>query len=167
MPTMEPDLAQPPPAPKFHVSSASPALIERARQLYAAYTANAHNLNYQGKPCPPWDELGESVQSHWCATALSDAPSSICARFQVYSITSYGMPVYATADRLQADVVLRPGDSTKNVEWSRYTPNGEIRMTVTAPDTIHWFMENLGKEVDVLLGPKGALPGHPEFAKIS
>lgn len=162
---MEPGRTPPPPAPKFHVSSASPALIERARQLYTAYTANAHNLNHQGKPCPPWDELGESVQSHWCATALLGSPGSICARFVVYAVTSYGMPVYATADRLQADVVLRPGDSTKNVEWSRYTPNSEIRMSVTMPAVIAWFTENLGKEVDILIGPQGALPGHPEFAK--
>lgn len=76
----------------------------------------------------------------------------ISARFQVYAITHTGT---------HADVVLRAGAS--NVAWSKYTPNGEIRMSLTAPSAISFFVERIGKEVDILLGVAGALPGHPEF----
>lgn len=78
----------------------------------------------------------------------------ISARFQVYAITHTGT---------HADVVLRPGASTANVAWSKYTPSGEIRMSLTAPSAISFFVERIGKEVDILLGAAGALPGHPEF----
>lgn len=60
-----------PPEPKFHVRNAGPMLVDAARRLYAAYTDNAHNLNYQGLPCPAWGDLGDSVRSHWCAVAGS------------------------------------------------------------------------------------------------
>ena len=80
----------------------------------------------------------------------------ISARFLVCSITSY-------AGYSQVDVLLKPGASTANVAWSKYTPNGEIRMSVTLPETIAWFTARLGQEVDILMGDAGSLPGHPEF----
>lgn len=41
-----------------------------ARSMYEAYLANSDGLNYEGKPCPKWEELTPAVRSHWCAAAL-------------------------------------------------------------------------------------------------
>lgn len=41
-----------------------------ARALYESYVANSGWLNYEGKPCPPWELLSTAVRSHWCAVAL-------------------------------------------------------------------------------------------------
>lgn len=40
-----------------------------ARMLYAAYTRNSGNKNYQGLPCPTWEDLPHNIKSHWCAVA--------------------------------------------------------------------------------------------------
>jgi hypothetical protein len=40
-----------------------------ARTLYEAYTANSGNLNYQGLPCPKWDDLPQAIRDHWCAVS--------------------------------------------------------------------------------------------------
>lgn len=40
-----------------------------ARAMYEAYTASSGGLNYQGKPCPKWDELPEAICKHWHAAA--------------------------------------------------------------------------------------------------
>lgn len=40
-----------------------------ARELYEVYIANSDGLNYQGLPCPTWDDLPEEVRAHWCAVA--------------------------------------------------------------------------------------------------
>ncbi len=42
-----------------------------ARVLYEAYITNSHGLAWNGLPCPPWDKLGDSVRSHWAATAIA------------------------------------------------------------------------------------------------
>jgi hypothetical protein len=42
----------------------------RARDLYATYCASSGGLNYQGLPCPAWDELPEEVRGHWYTVAL-------------------------------------------------------------------------------------------------
>lgn len=54
------------PDPKINVHDMSPATVANARRLYEAYNANSGWLNYQGKPCPPWAELPEAIQSNWC-----------------------------------------------------------------------------------------------------
>lgn len=45
-------------------------VLEIAQAFYAAYTANSDNLNYEGKQCPPWEQLTTAVRSHWCAVAI-------------------------------------------------------------------------------------------------
>ena len=42
----------------------------RARDLYATYCASSGGKNFQGHPCPAWDELPEPVRGHWVAVAL-------------------------------------------------------------------------------------------------
>lgn len=51
-------------------SDQPPSVIADARELYAAYTANSDNLNYEGKQCPAWEQLTPAVRSHWCAVVL-------------------------------------------------------------------------------------------------
>lgn len=41
-----------------------------ARDLYAVYCASADGKNYQGLPCPAWDDLTEAVRGHWTTVAL-------------------------------------------------------------------------------------------------
>lgn len=38
-----------------------------AREAYARYTATTNNLNYQGLPCPAFDDLGDKIKEAWCA----------------------------------------------------------------------------------------------------
>lgn len=40
-----------------------------ARDLYATYNASTGGKNYQGLPCPNWQDLGVKVQRAWRATA--------------------------------------------------------------------------------------------------
>jgi hypothetical protein len=44
---------------------------DTAKLLYEAYIANSEGLNYQGLPCPQWDDLTPAVRSHWCASAIA------------------------------------------------------------------------------------------------
>ena len=43
--------------------------VALARKLYKAYTDSSGGLNYQGKPCPPWDDLTDPIRKHWTAAA--------------------------------------------------------------------------------------------------
>lgn len=57
--------------PKVDEATASPDDRDIAERLYAAYTANSDNLNYQGLACPAWADLTPAVRSHWCAVAIA------------------------------------------------------------------------------------------------
>jgi hypothetical protein len=64
------DLGEPPATLKtWKAIDAKIDAEKRAIRMYAAYTASSGGLNYQGKPCPKWDELPPAIQSHWCAAA--------------------------------------------------------------------------------------------------
>jgi hypothetical protein len=39
-----------------------------ARTAYEAYLLSSGGLNYQGKPCPTWDELPQAIRDHWIAS---------------------------------------------------------------------------------------------------
>jgi uncharacterized protein YecT (DUF1311 family) len=43
--------------------------ITLARIAYAAYGQTTSYKNYQGKPMPNWDDLGEPIQRAWIAAA--------------------------------------------------------------------------------------------------
>ncbi len=40
-----------------------------ARAMYEAYTRSSGGLNWQGKPCPKWDDLPAEICGHWQAAA--------------------------------------------------------------------------------------------------
>lgn len=40
-----------------------------ARDYYAIYCASSGGKNFQGNPCPKWDELPEAVRGHWKTVA--------------------------------------------------------------------------------------------------
>lgn len=42
-----------------------------AREAYDAYVRNAGGLNYEGKPCPKWEDLTPAVRGHWCAAVIA------------------------------------------------------------------------------------------------
>ena len=49
-------------------------LAHDAEMLYNAYNAGGDpapaTLNYQGKPCPAWDDLPENIQNKWKSVTL-------------------------------------------------------------------------------------------------
>lgn len=45
-----------------------------ARKLYKVYTDSSGGLNYQGKPCPMFDDLPPAIQGHWEAVAIATMP---------------------------------------------------------------------------------------------
>lgn len=51
----------------------------------------------------------------------------------------------------QAEVVMVPvtRKTEDNIEWSRYTPTGEMRFTVTQESAIVWFLLHQGEDVDL------------------
>lgn len=42
---------------------------ELARAAYEAYIENSGGLNYQGLPCPTWENLTEAIRGHWTVAA--------------------------------------------------------------------------------------------------
>ena len=53
---------------------------EPAAKLYAAYnragTSDTAGLNYQGRPCPVWEDLPENIRVKWRAAAEKAAKLS-------------------------------------------------------------------------------------------
>lgn len=76
---------------------------------------------------------------------------AIKARFWVAELTLHGNTGNQT-------VVLKPvvrstgqpGDG-QNIDWSKFTPSGEFRMTVTAEGAQQWFQDRLGKDISITL----------------
>ena len=48
----------------------NPGVLRRARDFYATYCASSDGKNYQGLPCPDWDNLTDAVRGHWYTVAL-------------------------------------------------------------------------------------------------
>ncbi len=70
------------------------------------------------------------------------------ARFYV---SGYQMQAYdpeAVAVTLQA---VSRGEHNK--DWAKYTPSGQITMTIKNPGAASWFTERLGQEVAVTFAP--------------
>lgn len=75
---------------------------------------------------------------------------SVAARFWVQSVKKTA----ASNNEVSREVILAPvirqgagGDG--NVQWSKYTPSGEIRMVVTNDDAGEWFDGRIGKDVAI------------------
>jgi hypothetical protein len=45
-----------------------------ARAAYERYMTSCEGLNYEGKPCPKWDDLTDAVRKHWAAAVDSRTP---------------------------------------------------------------------------------------------
>lgn len=48
----------------------NPNVLRRARDFYSVYCMSSDGKNYQGLPCPAWDDLTPAVRGHWYTVAL-------------------------------------------------------------------------------------------------
>lgn len=100
------------------------------RDFYAVYCASSGGKNFQGNPCPAWDDLPEAVRGHWSVVAhrafewVHDAvkvpaesldglpdPLAALATYQSYAGPSAPVPAKAAAraamkERLLAEAAL-------------------------------------------------------------
>lgn len=150
-----------PPAPKFHISAAGSSLVALAQRLYAAYTENSGNLNYRGEQCPAWDDLGDAVRSHWCATAARSLTFEFrdiahpkvgnwCQHCGASDLVgaAHGKPptmiakfeVFGSHRNLHEDgstasvqLSMTAAVGPNNETWAKMTPCGQLSMTITNP----------------------------------
>jgi hypothetical protein len=64
----------------------------------------------------------------------------------------YVREVHLFAQEGNSKVILSPISGSKgdeNAQWSKYTPSGEITMSVTNPDATMWFMVRRGKPLAI------------------
>lgn len=71
-------------------------------------------------------------------------PAMVRARFWVREIAKYG-----NTDNVKVTLAPVTRSTSDNVEWSKYTPSGEITLQVTAEGAQRWFEERLGKDVAI------------------
>ena len=69
---------------------------------------------------------------------------AVSARFWVREFTRYG-----NTDNIK--VLLSPvtRSTPDNVEWSKYSPAGEIWLSVTAEGAQDWFASRLGQDIAI------------------
>ena len=72
---------------------------------------------------------------------------SIKARFFVREITKFG-----NTDNVLIKLSATIKGSEDNKDWAKYTPSGNIEMSVTNPPAIAWFEDRLGKDVSLTFG---------------
>lgn len=70
---------------------------------------------------------------------------AVKARFWVRELTKHGNTSQITA--VLAPVTRKQGHD--NVDWSQYTPSGEIRLAVTTAGAQRWFEDRLGKDIAI------------------
>lgn len=68
----------------------------------------------------------------------------IKARFWVREVTKFG-----NTDNVQVKLAATIKGSDDNKDWSKYTPSGEIIMSITNPTASQWFEDRLGKDVSL------------------
>ena len=82
----------------------------------------------------------------------------VAAKFWVQKVTK----TKASAETVSREVILAPSlrKSDDNVQWSKYTPAGEIRLVITADGAGEWFEEHLGQDIDITfeLSPNQVIP---------
>lgn len=71
---------------------------------------------------------------------------AVAARFWVQSVKKT-----KGSDHIVREVVLAPvvRATDDNICWSKYTPSGNITMSVTAEAAGEWFEERLGKDIAI------------------
>lgn len=68
----------------------------------------------------------------------------INARFFVTEVTKYG-----TTDNVTVKLRAAVRGSEDNKDWAKYTPSGELTMSVNNPTAAAWFEERLGRDVAI------------------
>jgi hypothetical protein len=72
---------------------------------------------------------------------------AVAARFYVAKVERFLVTQADVGRTVTLNPVLRATDD--NVQWSKYTPSGEIRLTVTAQPAGEWFEDRLGKDIAI------------------
>ena len=81
----------------FPRPNANPAEVE-----YCAYLTETGGLNYQGNPCPKWEDLPEGIQSAWHAAATA----SSALKMPVAEVLGLCQPIQDPYERDAASVML-------------------------------------------------------------
>ncbi len=68
---------------KVNVNTCDEHTKKAAEFFYRRYCENADNKNYRGEECPLFKDVGDQVQSNWCAVAMlaSDAAMAVVKEF--------------------------------------------------------------------------------------
>jgi hypothetical protein len=72
---------------------------------------------------------------------------AVQARFWVQSIKKTKVSGQDLAREVILAPVIRATDD--NIQWSKYTPSGEIRLVVTADAAGSWFEERIGQDIAI------------------
>lgn len=70
---------------------------------------------------------------------------AVKARFWIREFTKFG-----NTDNVK--VILSPVTrqlGVDNIDWSKYTPSGEIMLSITTVGAQQWFEERIGKDVAI------------------
>lgn len=77
---------------------------------------------------------------------------AVAARFWIQSVKKTVVNTSAISREVILAPVVRPQNvagADGNVEWSKYTPSGEIRLVITADETGEAFEAALGRDVAI------------------
>lgn len=77
---------------------------------------------------------------------------AVNARFWVQKVTKQAVSGGEFSREVTLQPVVRAGGlpgAEGNVDWSKYTPSGEIRLVVSAQPAGEWFEDRIGKDVAI------------------
>lgn len=77
---------------------------------------------------------------------------AVAARFWVQSVKKSAVAGGEVSREVILQPVIRPTGlpgAEGNVNWSKYTPSGEIRLVVTADPAGQWFEDRIAKDVAI------------------
>lgn len=77
---------------------------------------------------------------------------AVAARFWVQSVKKSAISGGDVSREVILAPVIRPGGmegAEGNVDWSKYTPSGEIRLVVTSDAAGEWFEDRIAKDVAI------------------
>lgn len=69
---------------------------------------------------------------------------AVKARFWITAVTKHG-----NSDSMLVRLTPTVRPTNDNIAWSKYTPSGELTMTITTEGAQQWFEERLGKDVAI------------------
>lgn len=65
--------------------------------------------------------------------------SKVRAKFRCESVTEHDAGTGAAPQRAISLVPVYGKDGSANAEWSKWTPNGSCKLTITNPDVVGFF----------------------------